>query len=174
MFGPYITNGGSWLGGHLLNEVLNFTLKRILKEERPEGAPAVGFDTHGMPSAHSQFMGFYFCFSSCILAYRVRNCSAIWKVGAVAFNLGLALAVGYGRIRLGFHTPAQVGVGLAVGCVAGLAYYAMCSRFLFPSFPAISRWRLAKLALLRDCLDVDNVLQFEYDAYELLRRAKEE
>ena len=160
----------SWLGGHLLNEVLNFCLKRLLKEERPMGAPAVGFDIHGMPSAHSQFMGFYFCFSSCILAYRVRNCSPFWKVGAASFNLGLTLVVGYGRIRLGFHTPAQVVVGLGVGCAAGLFYYASCSRYLFPLFPAVARWKASRLALLRDALDVDNVIQFEYDAYDRLRK----
>ena len=32
----------SWLVGHLLNEVLNFVLKRAFKEKRPPGAPAVG------------------------------------------------------------------------------------------------------------------------------------
>jgi hypothetical protein len=32
----------SWLLGHLLNEVLNFVLKRTFKEKRPDNAPAVG------------------------------------------------------------------------------------------------------------------------------------
>ena len=32
----------SWLVGHLINEVLNFVLKRTFKEKRPDGAPAVG------------------------------------------------------------------------------------------------------------------------------------
>ena len=32
----------SWLVGHLLNEALNFVLKRTLKERRPPGAPSVG------------------------------------------------------------------------------------------------------------------------------------
>ena len=35
----------SWLVGHLLNEVVNFVLKRTFKEKRPAGAPAVGCES---------------------------------------------------------------------------------------------------------------------------------
>ena len=39
----------SWLVGHLLNEVLNFVLKRTFKEKRPVGAPAVGCESVASP-----------------------------------------------------------------------------------------------------------------------------
>lgn len=40
----------------LLNEVLNQVLKRTIRQKRPAGALLGGT---GMPSAHSQFMGFF-------------------------------------------------------------------------------------------------------------------
>ncbi|KAJ1474789.1 hypothetical protein T484DRAFT_1969770 [Baffinella frigidus] len=154
-----------WLSGHLLNEALNLVLKKVIKEPRPPGAPRVGFDEHGMPSSHSQFMGFYLVFSSCVLLFRVRNVRAHWKLGAVAFNALLSAAVLHGRILLGFHTPPQVLVGFGVGCAAGLAYFFLARAVLFPAFGRIARWPLMRLLLARDAAGVDNVMQFEHDAY---------
>lgn len=42
--------------GQLLNEALNMVLKRRLRHPRPSNAPN---DEFGMPSSHSQFMGFF-------------------------------------------------------------------------------------------------------------------
>ena len=44
------------LFGQLLNEALNLALKKQIRQPRPEGAPS---DDFGMPSSHSQFMGFF-------------------------------------------------------------------------------------------------------------------
>jgi dolichyldiphosphatase len=97
----------TWLVGHLLNEVVNFGLKRLLKEERPAGAPKVGFDSHGMPSAHSQFMGFFLSFAICMFVVRVRV-NIFLKLIAAACSLILSTLVCYSRIELGFHTVPQV------------------------------------------------------------------
>ena len=105
----------SWIIGHLFNEALNFALKRTFKEKRPHGAPSVGFDEHGMPSAHSQFMGFYVSFSSMQLLLRVHNTHVAYKALAIFFNIALSGAVCYGRVELGFHTRSQVAVGLCIG-----------------------------------------------------------
>mmetsp|Transcript_28709 Transcript_28709/g.65067 ORF Transcript_28709/g.65067 Transcript_28709/m.65067 type:complete len:214 (-) Transcript_28709:31-672(-) len=161
-----------WFLGHILNEALNFFLKRLFKEQRPEGAPAVGFDGHGMPSAHSQFMGFYFAFSSAVLLFRIRDVSLLYKLLPVAFNLLLSVAVVFGRVHLGFHTEAQVIVGLAVGFLFGGCYYAFLHLVLFPRFPAMASWSLSKFLMLRDCQHVDNVIQAEYDFYASRRKKR--
>ena len=97
----------TWLSGHLFNEAVNFCLKRILKQERPAGAPKVGFDEHGMPSAHSQFMGFFLSFALCVLMVRVKANIAM-KITAAICSLILSGLVCFSRTELGFHTVSQV------------------------------------------------------------------
>ena len=97
----------TWMFGHLLNELANFFLKRVFKQPRPLGAPKVGFDEHGMPSAHAQFMGFFLSYAACVLAYRV-SVKKTTKLGAMLIVFLLSAMVCYSRIELGFHTLEQV------------------------------------------------------------------
>jgi dolichyldiphosphatase len=97
----------TWLIGQLLNEAINFFLKRLLQQSRPAGAPQVGFDGHGMPSAHSQFMGFFLSFSLCVVLFRIRA-NLILRLGISISIVLLAFAVFYSRLELGFHTFDQV------------------------------------------------------------------
>ncbi|EKX39757.1 hypothetical protein GUITHDRAFT_154363 [Guillardia theta CCMP2712] len=154
-----------WLLGHILNEALNFFLKRLFKEQRPPGAPAVGFDGHGMPSAHSQFMGFYLVFSAAVILLRIKNVSMVYKLLPIAFNLLLSGAVVFGRVHLGFHTEAQVIVGLCVGVLFGGCYYTLLHFLIFPRFSDMAAWGISRFLMLRDCKHVDNVIQSEYDFY---------
>lgn len=151
--------------GQLINEALNLVLKKVIKEPRPLGAPRVGFDSHGMPSSHAQFMGFYLAFSCCVLLFRVRDVSAHWKLGATAFNAAVTAAVLHGRMLLGFHTSPQVAVGFGVGVAVGLTYFALAHRALFPAFARVTRWPLMRALCMRDAACVENVIQFEYDVY---------
>jgi dolichyldiphosphatase len=97
----------TWLTGQLLNETANFVLKRQFKQARPDGAPKVGFDEHGMPSAHAQFMGFFLAFAVCVLLFRVRV-NLLSKLSVIACTLTLTGLVCFSRIELGFHTHEQV------------------------------------------------------------------
>jgi dolichyldiphosphatase len=98
----------TWLFGQVfLNEPTNFVLKRLFKQARPHGAPKVGFDQHGMPSAHSQFMGFFLAFAVCLLLFRIRV-NLLSKLSVAASILILTGLVCVSRTELGFHTPEQV------------------------------------------------------------------
>jgi dolichyldiphosphatase len=97
----------TWLTGQLINEASNFFLKRQFKQARPHGAPKVGFDEHGMPSAHAQFMGFFLAFAVCVLLFRVRD-NILSKLTVIACTLILTSLVCFSRTELGFHTHEQV------------------------------------------------------------------
>jgi dolichyldiphosphatase len=45
------------LFGQIINEIINYSLKRIIKEPRP--TELLGDGTFGMPSSHSQFVCFW-------------------------------------------------------------------------------------------------------------------
>ena len=97
----------TWLLGQLLNEAANFVLKRQFKQARPDGAPKVGYDEHGMPSAHAQFMGFFLASALCVLLFRVRV-NMYSKLFVIACTLILTGLVCFSRTELGFHTHEQV------------------------------------------------------------------
>ncbi|KAF9962052.1 hypothetical protein BGZ65_009799 [Modicella reniformis] len=62
-------------GGQLLNECINFVLKRIVKQARPTAELGDGY---GMPSSHSQFMA-YFATYTILLMYRAGASSGNWS-----------------------------------------------------------------------------------------------
>mmetsp|Transcript_16932 Transcript_16932/g.23681 ORF Transcript_16932/g.23681 Transcript_16932/m.23681 type:complete len:189 (+) Transcript_16932:31-597(+) len=91
--------------GQLANEAANSVLKQHIKESRPEACAHEGY---GMPSSHSQFMGFFaaYCLISSI---RWENNDFIsHKVLGNLSIMSLACLVMYSRVELGYHTFAQV------------------------------------------------------------------
>lgn len=114
------------VGGHLINEVLNKVVKCLVKQPRPDFHKDFGVGTYGlsygMPSAHSQFMGFFAAYFLCTVVLRVPlglsaravAVAALWcSCGGVAFS----------RVYLLYHTPLQVAAGVLVGAVFGLVYF---------------------------------------------------
>jgi len=59
------------LGGQLACEALNFVLKRIIKEERPQLIRELG-KGYGMPSSHAQFVSFWAVYVVLFLWIRLR------------------------------------------------------------------------------------------------------
>jgi len=120
-------------GGQMACEVLNFALKRLLKEKRPPQMHGKGY---GMPSSHSQFVGFFSV--SLVLFLLVRHvprkptashtplnmASRIALSGAALANAGL---VTWSRIYLNYHTPKQVLVGFFAGVVTALGWFLVTS-----------------------------------------------
>ena len=151
--------------GQLTNECLNYALKRLLRQPRPSHEHA-HLDTQpkwGMPSDHSQFVGFAAAYLTLWAATRWRVAPAQRAVAAIALHVGAA-AVMYSRVYLGYHTVAQVGVGYGVGLATGAAWYAFVEAAARPAFPALADVALARWLLVRDCGDVEDVLTVEYTA----------
>lgn len=124
--------------GQLVNEFINKMLKRWFQMERPLGSgDSHGMPFHngslnyGMPSAHSQFMGFH-------MGYLVVNlyCNGWWsqkygptsgmKKGVYSGLVGcLCLFVCWSRWYLEYHHVDQIVIGWQLGLFTSLVYYTL-------------------------------------------------
>ena len=97
---------------------------------------------YGMPSSHSQFLGFFGVYISLFLLFRHRSPAAPSQLQktfpkfpipsstiqhAIVSFLFIILAglVAISRIYLSYHTPRQVLVGSAAGTIAAFAWFAV-------------------------------------------------
>lgn len=116
--------------GQLACEAVNFLLKRIIKEERPQRIHGKGY---GMPSSHAQFVFFWSVAVALFLLVRhrpprvIRNNHRPWSFAErFLVSLGvqvIAAVVAWSRIYLGYHTPKQVLVGCLAGAVSAVAWF---------------------------------------------------
>ncbi|KAI1814537.1 PAP2-domain-containing protein [Poronia punctata] len=122
--------------GQFVCEVLNFTLKRIIKEERP---PRMNGKGYGMPSSHAQFVTFFSVSIALFLllrhrppgpGVRRRNHTPMTMLERAFYSaLGLigALTVAWSRVYLNYHTEKQVLVGCTAGVVIAVAWFVVTS-----------------------------------------------
>ncbi|KAJ3866852.1 PAP2-domain-containing protein [Lentinula novae-zelandiae] len=85
--------------GQLANEGFNWILKRLYKEDRPDGSLGNGY---GFPSSHSQYT---------------------WRVLVYIAVSAWGLLVAYSRYHLQYHTPYQILWGYGIGVVSGAVCY---------------------------------------------------
>lgn len=112
--------------GQCICLVVNKVLKSIISQPRPAESD---LKDSGMPSNHSQFVGFFcifyicqFCLNSKLLAIKFR---VLYSVAL----LGLGSVVCFSRVYLIYHTPEQVFVGAVVGAVLGFLFAVVDIRF---------------------------------------------
>ncbi|PWN20073.1 PAP2-domain-containing protein [Microstroma glucosiphilum] len=118
------------LVGQLGCEGINWGLKRLIRQPRPYGHLGKGY---GMPSSHSQFIGFFCAFFLShfylhhpkaavprTLVNTMRRFEHLFAMLAIA---GLTAATCYSRYHLSYHTPLQIFVGLFTGLAIGFVYY---------------------------------------------------
>ena len=137
VFGPYILIVVScvlllhhpvslvvYLLGMALNAMINFMLKGMIRQARPKHEiPLFEFgmkdgkryqsDKYGMPSGHSQSIGFSFAYVGFILA----NPYITW---AYAILSAITLSQRYVYRN---HTIPQIGIGFMLGLVMGYTFY---------------------------------------------------
>ena len=92
-------------------------LKRLINEKRPEGAP---FADPGMPSSHA-LVGSFAC-----AAWAIHLASPL----ASASLGGAALVISYLRVACGYHTTAQVLVGMGIGTTSAALWMALGAKLL--------------------------------------------
>ncbi|KAH8161757.1 hypothetical protein CIB48_g6490 [Xylaria polymorpha] len=122
--------------GQFACEVLNFALKRLIKEERP---PRMNGNGYGMPSSHAQFVTFFAVSMALFLLFRHQPPGleqrrrdhtpmtmlerAFWS----AVGLVGAFTVAWSRVYLNYHTEKQVLVGCTAGSVIAVTWFAVTS-----------------------------------------------
>lgn len=121
---------------HMLSEIMNILLKRILKQPRPDnGAPQGGLfeGRYGMPSQHCHC--FAYLITTILLLtfhYYRKHIQPAKKVLVLIISaIGLTLQV-QGRFYLGFHTINQCLVGVAFGTLSALVFYVIGLRYFMP------------------------------------------
>ena len=110
------------LMGQLLNKALNLILKYLIKEPRPQNLLKDG--SFGMPSSHSQFIGF-FCTFGLFYCHRYGGPDKLkgWEWLIYLALVVSMIAVPYSRVYLNYHTTEQVLVGSLVGSIFGYIWY---------------------------------------------------
>ena len=174
------------VGGHLCSEILNKILKKILKSPRPDfhkefgnalgkalssgsgiGAGKQSILSYGMPSAHSQFVGFLAAYYSCVIIFRIEHFKKWQKQTSCALLLCMAVGVASSRVYLQYHTWQQVVVGVVVGNVFGLLYFivSMTARDI-GLVDWVLNWPIVKLFYVKDSyFHCYQSFRDEYEAY---------
>jgi len=162
--------------GQMACEILNFGLKRLIKEERPQQMHGKGY---GMPSSHSQFVSFFSISLTFFLLLRHQPYSlhrdANKAAGAAIYPtykqstllerlllsvlaLTGAASVCASRVYLSYHTPKQVLAGVAAGVIFALAW------FMFTTALRRTGWiewsletQLARLVRMRDLIVTEDL-----------------
>ena len=116
--------------GQLVCEGLNWALKRLIKQPRPTDRLGAGY---GMPSSHSQFLGFFAAFflshfwlnSPPLIKPRslINTMRCFEHALAMVLIASISILTCYSRHHLHYHTPLQIIVGLSIGVVFGGVYY---------------------------------------------------
>ena len=154
--------------GTILNGIINFVLKQIIKEPRPSAPIKIRdstklFEEYGMPSSHSQFMWFVSTYMTIFVFVRLRHqesllIKTLWCGACVA----LSFFVAYGRVYLHYHTWWQVTCGCALGSVLATLWFCVVHYLLTPLFPWVTSLKLCEYLMIRDYSTIPNVMWFDY------------
>ena len=152
--------------GHVINDVMNIIVKKIIKENRPtkmfedyyeilkqdvfkkekylasciaendivksQVLNKIDFQKdsqrsgYGMPSAHSQFMGFFFGYLILRILFFWKFDSNVTKRGGILLLATCTILTPVSRVVLGYHSLKQVVVGVLLGMFLGSSYFVAC------------------------------------------------
>ncbi|ODQ49882.1 PAP2-domain-containing protein [Saitoella complicata NRRL Y-17804] len=114
------------LAGQLVNEAINYVLKKLLKEARPvlPGLDEAVGKGYGMPSSHSQFMGFWAGVVVVVLYGKLgHRYTAPQRIALSVAAVTLSTLVCVSRVVLGYHSIKQVVVGNSLGYVLASVWW---------------------------------------------------
>ena len=81
---------------------------------------------YGMPSAHSQFMGFFFGYLILRILYFWKFDSKLTKRAGILLLTISTVLTPVSRVTLGYHSAKQVFVGVVLGMFLGSTYFILC------------------------------------------------
>lgn len=168
-------------GGQVVNDIINNVLKNVFKHSRPRpelfgvsnGAVESNFKTtlgrgleYGMPSAHSQFMGFFLAFFTLKTIYQSPyNC---YKLHYIACYAVLTFGVILSRVYLMYHNLDQVTVGVIVGFFIGATYFLIISIARDVGLINwIVNWRVLRVLYIKDSVPHQTSFKDEYELWKL-------
>ncbi|XP_065175589.1 dolichyldiphosphatase 1-like [Sycon ciliatum] len=135
--------------GLVLCVAVNLVLKNVFKQPRPY--VHTHLKTYGMPSDHSQYMGFLATYVTGLICTRCRPLRSrlmLFSYGSAVVGVWtLALLVCCCRVYLQYHSPEQVIVGCCVGSGLALVWLSIVLNVLEPYFSTIASWPLLNLIL---------------------------
>lgn len=162
--------------GIVLNEIINFTLKHIIKEARPYKERKVLHVEYGMPSSHSQLIWFFATYLTLFMFIRLANgtkWSTLWKYFVTTIAIISATIVSYSRLYLLYHSFEQIVCGGLLGCFNGVMWFFLTHHIFTPWFSTITSWSISEFFMIRDTTLIPNVLWFEYMAQRTESRARQ-
>ncbi|AQZ13078.1 CAX4 (YGR036C) [Zygosaccharomyces parabailii] len=158
--------------GQVANELFNNIVKDIVKQPRPYSfGDSFQQDTmrscYGMPSAHSQFMGFFCTYTSLRFCYRWKGLTRRKRLLGIAFVSFLAFCVCFSRVYLHYHSLQQVLVGAVLGSATASTYYVLVAILReMGIIDWLLTWRLCDILYVKDsCNLAPLTLKDEKDAY---------
>lgn len=168
--------------GQVANEALNNIIKIIVRQPRPisfgdsfqNGTIRSGY---GMPSAHSQFMGFFCMYTSLRYCLRWKGLTNGKRLLGILTVAALATCVCFSRVYLQYHTLSQVVVGFTVGLCSGSSYFlAVAILRELKVLDWVLTWKLAKILYVKDSCNLAPItLREEHEAYvERLRKTRKQ
>lgn len=160
-------------GGQLANEFLNKILKRLIKQPRPyQSLLGPGY---GMPSAHSQFVGFMASYITLRILFKWKTSNKIIKIIHILIINLISIITCYSRIYLKYHNWNQVIVGISVGLMNGTLYFLTID--IIRNLGIIDwllTFKIMKLMYIKDtCNNNPITLEEEYINYRKYIAAKE-
>lgn len=165
--------------GQVSNELFNNVLKTLLKQPRPMSfGESFQNDTlrsnYGMPSAHSQFMGFFCMYTGLRYCLRWKGLTTAKRLLGVVLVSFMASCVCFSRVYLQYHTLGQVLVGYTVGLATGATYFLIVG--LLRELKVIDwvlTWKIAQLLYIKDSCNLAPVtLKEEYQEYHIRLQKK--
>lgn len=120
-----------YIGGTIVNTIVNFILKELFKDPRPNenkeiiellsyNGKMVDINKYGMPSGHSQSVGF----SSTFIYFVLKNIYILWGY------LIISLITMFQRFQYNYHTLFQILIGFIVGIMIGYYFFACAKNMI--------------------------------------------
>ncbi|CAI5951635.1 unnamed protein product [Closterium sp. NIES-64] len=150
--------------GLLLDDTFNHVIKHALEMPRPPHTCAAleVCDSHGMPSAHSQFMSFFATFATWLVFYKMDYEDERWRWITAVLPWPFTFLTMASRVYLGYHTIPQVLAGFTLGILSASFWFYVVHRVFAPFFPTISDSVWGRYLCIKDDCHIRNVAVFEY------------